>query len=121
MTDHLRGLSTDDLHAWYLRLADVIALRPVSGGAEPLASRLLRRYLTPAPTNPAYTFVAPAYVRSNSLVQAAIAYHRRVYLSRSEARIGGTMRIAGIQPRWCRPEDYAWDRRSVLTCTWSRW
>jgi len=75
----------------------------------------LRRYLTPAPSNPAHTFVAPNYVRSHAIVQAAIAHHRAVYLSRSEARIGGTLRIAGIQPRWCRPEDYAWDRRTALT------
>ena len=92
MTDYLASLPVDQVAAWYRRLADRVARERV-GGEEPYASMLLKHYLDNRDTRSQFTIPARSYLQSDQRVVAALQYHRRVFLSQQEARVG-------FKPKW---------------------
>jgi hypothetical protein len=107
---------------WYGRLAQAVSTRPVAGGGEPLASRFLRRYLSPrsgpgsgSTAQPIFVFDAPDYLKTDSRLLDELLYHRKVYLTQEQARLGGGSRWAGIRPRWENPGSHNWNRSDPLS------
>lgn len=101
MTDHLARLNVQAVHAWYRRLAASVGARHVMDGSVarvPLAAQLLNRYLDARP-NDVFEFDAPSYLKNASQVQEGLRYHRAVFLSQREARIGRGTRLVGVLPR----------------------
>ena len=107
MPDYLKNLPVDQVAAWYRRLADRIGQERVQGRV-PYASLMLRTYLDNRAPNETYRFYARPYLRDFSEVVDALTYHRRVFLSQEEARVGfrttlgirrPITRLAGIVPR----------------------
>lgn len=98
MADHLANLPVDRLAAWYRRLADATAQRRVEG-QEPYSAMLLRHWLDNR--DPRSTFRLPTrrYLQTNDKVQATLRYHRAVFLTQQEARIGKGTRRSGVVPR----------------------
>ena len=101
--DILGTLPVQQVWQWYGRLSQSIARRPIAGGGTPLASLYMDRYLNPrrnaGGTQILFAFSAPAYLKDHSIIQDALAYHRRVYLTQERARIGNSRSWAGIKPR----------------------
>ncbi len=104
MTDHLRALPVQQVAAWYRRLADLVAAKTV-GGETPYAAILLRHWLDNR--NPRGTFmIRPRpYLWSSPHVLAVLRYHRAVFLTQQDARVGrggafgAATRRAGVVPR----------------------
>lgn len=110
MTDHLAAPDVRQVHAWYTRLADMIARQTVPDGNSqqaPLAAIFLRRYLAANPDD-VLEFTAPGYLRNAPQVREALVYHRDVFLTRQQARLGsGQTRWAGVLPRLRGQASYA--------------
>jgi hypothetical protein len=98
MTDYLKPLPIAQVAGWYRRLANLVGVRKI-GGRVPYAALLLGHYLDNRDPNSTFVIDARTYLTSNARVLAALAYHRRVFLSQEEARIGKTTRLAGVVPR----------------------
>lgn len=117
--DILSTLPVQQVWQWYGRLAQTIGRRPVAGGSTPLASLFMDRYLRPRSNSGGmqalFTFTAPSYLINHSIILNALAYHRQVYLTQERARIGSSMRWAGIKPRWQNPSRYGWTPGTALS------
>lgn len=98
MADHLASLPVGRVAAWYRRLADATGQRRVEG-QEPYSAMLLRHWLDNR--DPRSTFRLPArrYLQTSDRVQAALRYHRAVFLTEQEARVGKGTRRGGVVPR----------------------
>lgn len=104
MSDYLAPLPVDQVAAWYRRLAATIGSRTVAdtgaGGQtvqrEPLAAIFLRHYLDNRQPGSTFTFTAPNYLRQASQVRLVLAYHRAVFLTEQQARIGQSLRWVGV-------------------------
>ncbi len=120
--DILGTMPVRQVWEWYGRLAQAISTRQVAGGGEPLASRFLRRYLSPrsgpgrgSAAQPIFVFDAPDYLKADSRLRDELLYHRKVYLTQEQARLGGGSRWAGIRPRWENPGSYNWNQSDPLS------
>lgn len=111
--DVLKSYNVKRVHGWYLRLAASVGAKQVNGYA-PLSSQFLNAYLTNKKKGQVITFTAPPYLQNNLQVASTLQYHRDVFLSQKEARLGsaGTKKIAGILPRL---ETKKWDGASPLS------
>jgi hypothetical protein len=124
--DVLENLSSQQVAAWYGRLADFVSnqFKSKLGGQEPLSAQVLRHWLKNKGAN--FKFVAPIYLITNRYVVSEIQYHRRVYLTEEKARIGkatmiGPIKVAqetrwvGIIPRLQgQPGFQKWDGKTPL-------
>lgn len=117
--DILHTIPVNQVWQWYGRLSQAISRQPVAGGGTPLASLFMDRYLRPQASSSGsqnlFIFTAPAYLKNHSIVSDALIYHRRVYLTQEQARIGGSRRWAGIKPRWQNPSRYSWTHGTPLS------
>jgi hypothetical protein len=98
MTDHLASLPEAQVAAWYRRLADRMA-RELVDGQEPLASIFLRHWLDNRDPTSTFSFVPPRHLQTSAYVTTVLQYHRAVFLTEQQARIGGALRWAGVLPR----------------------
>lgn len=104
MTDHLRALPVQQVAAWYRRLADLVARQSV-GGETPYAAILLRHWLDNRDPRSTFTIRPRGYLWSSPHVLAVLRYHRAVFLTQQEARVGrggvfgAATRRAGVVPR----------------------
>jgi hypothetical protein len=104
MADYLASLPVDRVAAWYRRLANATGQRRVEG-QEPYSAMLLRHWLDNR--DPKSTFRLPArrYLQTNDKVREALRYHRAVFLTEQEARVGkgslfgSNTRRGGVVPR----------------------
>jgi hypothetical protein len=96
--DVLAGLSPKDLAAWYGRLAENTT-KHKWGGTEQLAANCLKLWLENRTPYCTITMEAPDDLRNTPHVTKALKYHRKVYLTEEQARIGTGTRWAGIVPR----------------------
>ena len=112
--DILAALAVKDVHAWYFRLADFVSKTKVNG-RDPLSAEFLVTYLAPACRLGPVAFNAPTYVRNHSIINDALNYHRKVYLTQEKARIGKSKRWVGIRPRWKDPAKYGWNGSGPIT------
>ncbi len=111
--DILKDLPIERVHRWYNRLADA-ALAKTLQGRLPLSGQFLKAYVNPRQGTAPYQFTAPAYLQRNAAVVAALQFHRRVFLSEEQARLGDRGRTrswAGLIPRL---QDKRWDGASPL-------
>lgn len=97
MADYLKDLPVDQVAAWYRRLADSVASKKVEG-KEPYASILLRHYLDNRDPKSSFAIEPRTYLMTNARVIAALKYHRAVFLSEQEARIGMRTGLFGQTP-----------------------
>jgi hypothetical protein len=98
VADYLASLPEARVAAWYRRLADRIGQEPV-GGQEPLAAVFLRHWLDNRNSASTFQFSPPRYLQASSYVVAVLQYHRAVFLTEKQARVGGQLRWAGVLPR----------------------
>jgi hypothetical protein len=98
MTDHLASLPEAQVAAWYYRLADRMARERVDD-QEPLASIFLRHWLDNRDSTSTFAFVPPRHLQNSAYVTSVLQYHRAVFLTEQQARIGGNSRWAGVLPR----------------------
>lgn len=107
MTDHLRGLPIDQVAAWYYRLIESVARHRVNGH-EPYATQMLRTYMNNRNPKALLRMPSRGYLRNFHEVVEQLGYHRRVFLSQEEARVGlrstlgfqtAITRLAGVVPR----------------------
>lgn len=117
--DYLEKLPEKQVAGWYRRLADRIALEKV-GGQEPLAATLLRTYVDNRDPTYKYPLVPPAHLKNSQYVQAVLAYHRDVLLTKKKGRFtGGAEKWVGVLPRLqALPPFQKWDGRSSLNMTY---
>jgi hypothetical protein len=116
MADDLASLSPAELAGFYRRLADSVDKN--KGALQvSLAALLMRHWLENRDPKGTFVFAAPDHLKSHSQVIDVLAYHRRVYLTEEEARVGEHVkRWAGIVPRLQgRPPYQRWDGKVVLT------
>ena len=85
--DHLAKLPVKQVEAWYRRLV-AAGLNLKVEGDTPYSAQMLAAYLNNR--NPRALFKMPVrrYLTSFHKVTAALAYHRAVFLSQKEARVG---------------------------------
>jgi hypothetical protein len=98
MTDVLANRSPAEVAAFYRRLADAVD-RSKGSLSVSLAALLMRHWLDNRVRYSTFNFAAPTHLRAHPQVTAGLAYHRRVYLTEDQARIGGSTRWAGVLPR----------------------
>lgn len=108
MADYLKDLPIVQVAAWYRRLANSVAGKLVEG-KEPYASILLRHYLDNRDPKSSFAIEPRTYLMTNNRVVEALKYHRAVFLSEQEARIGTrtnflgqsttATKLAGVVPR----------------------
>lgn len=114
--DILSTATIDEVHGWYSRAADRLDADARRYGAPgSFAGSNLRRFLNPtdesrrSSTANRMTLQIPSYVISHPTVEAAVDYHRRVYLSQEAARLsGGSSRILGAVRRLRDPAGTGW-------------
>ncbi|MDJ0656480.1 MAG: hypothetical protein QNJ40_20130 [Xanthomonadales bacterium] len=112
--DVLKDYPVVRVHRWYNRLADASLARKING-RDPLSGRFLKTYVTNRVKDKEYSFPAPPYLISNHKVTAALAFHRRVFLTEEKARLGAggaTSRWAGLVPRL---KDGRWNGASKIS------
>lgn len=104
MVDYLASLPVDRVAAWYRRLADATGQRHVEE-QEPYSAMLLRHWLDNRDPRSTFRWPARPYLQTNDKVQDALRYHRAVFLTQEEARVGkgglfgSNMRRGGVVPR----------------------
>lgn len=87
MDDYLARLPVDKVAAWYRRLADKAATIKIGGGT-PYASIVMRHYLDNRDPRNVFTLRPRPYLWSSSYVRDVLRYHRDVFLTNKEARVG---------------------------------
>ena len=99
VTDHLAPLPETRVAAWYRRLADRIGREQIAGH-DPLAAQFLRYWLDNRDPTSTFRFQPPRYLQNSSYVTTTLRYHRAVFLTEQQARVGGGRLIwAGVLPR----------------------
>lgn len=104
MADYLSEVPVRQVAAWYRRVADRAATRLVNGET-PYASILLRHWLDNRNPKSTFTIRPRSYLWSSPHVLSVLRYHRAVFLTQQEARIGpggmfgSATKRAGIIPR----------------------
>jgi hypothetical protein len=98
--DYLKGLSIDELDAWYRRLADVMPKVLTPDIKQPLAGEFLLTWLNNRQLDAVYKFDAPEHLRTLPAVAKVIMFHRDVFLTNTR----GTFfprppRWVGLLPR----------------------
>ena len=118
MSDVLAGQTVQDVHAWYLRLADMAGKNKV-GGLDPLSSQFLHAYLRNKNPNALLTFTSPPYLQTAPETKAALLYQRRVFLSEEKGRIGTANLFGNVPEKWVgvvpRLQDGRWNGQTSLT------
>ena len=108
--DFLKPLPVQQVAAWYGRLADLMANKPIQDDIDgisrpPLSATLLRHYLDNRDPEQTFVFDPPSYLREATEVKEVLAYHRKVFLSEEPAPGGAVImgkrygKIAGLVPR----------------------
>ena len=113
MSDVLKAFPVEQVHRWYNRLADAALARKIKG-KDPLSGQMLKTYVTNKTRDKVYTFTAHDYLQQNVKVKAALAFHRRVFLTEEKARLGkngANRKWAGLIPRL---KDGRWDGTSPI-------
>jgi len=114
--DVLASFTNEQVAAFYRRLGEAATARGREDRLETsLAADLLLMWLNVGSSNRnPYVFAAPRHLRDSSYVTDTLLYHRAVFLSEEEARLGGqetTKRLAGLIPRL---KDGRWNGRAAI-------
>lgn len=126
-TDYLKSLPVTQVAAWYSRLADMFAKRPVKDtvqgkqvDAVPLSAQMLKFYLANRDPAQTFHFDPPNYLRTAPQVMTTLRYHRKVFLSQEKAKVtGGADRLAGLKPRLDGAKGFQkWDGVTPLALTY---
>lgn len=108
--DILAGRTPEEVAAFYGRLADLVDKNKGAVG-ESLSALLLRTWLGNRDPEFVFEFVTPLHLKANEELNKTLEYHRSVYLTEEKARIGKSVKWAGIVPRIQRKE---WDGATAL-------